>query len=402
MRHLENLVIIGNGMAGMRTLEELLELAPDRYHITVIGAEPYGHYNRIMLSPVLAGEKNLQDIMLHAPEWYLARGITLIAGQSVTQVHRRQRWVRTEYGLQVPYDRLVLATGSSPFMLPLPGKDHHDVISFRDLHDVQQMVERVARCRHIAVIGGGLLGLEAAHGLQRQGACVTVVHQADWLLNRQLDREAAALLQTTLTQRGLHFRLAASTRAIEIDADGRLCGLRFSDDERLACDMVVMAVGIVPNIALARSMGLQCDRAILVNDTLQTFDPRIYAVGECVQHRGTLFGLVAPLYEQARVCANHLAGMGYSRFLTQATATTIKIQGVDLYSAGNFLETAGESLIFRDPAGPIYRRLIIDADRLVGAVLYGDTEDGPAYFDYIREQRPLRGQRAQLLFGAPT
>ncbi len=398
----ENLVVIGNGMAGMRTVEELLALAPERYHITVVGAEPYGNYNRVMLSPVLAGEKTITDIMLHPLDWYMTRGITLIAGQTVTQVQRRQRYVRTEYGLQLPYDRLVLATGSSPFMPPLPGRDHPDVISFRGLRDVGQMVERIARCRRVAVIGGGLLGLEAAHGLQRQGAEVTVVHNAPWLLNRQLDPCAARLLQEELERRGLRFALAASTRQIESDERGTLRGLRLADGSLIECDMVVMAVGIVPNIELARQMGLQCDRAILVNDTLQTYDPRIYAVGECVQHRGTLFGLVAPLYEQARVCANHLAGMGYSRFLSHATATTIKIQGIDLYSAGEFLGEDRESLIFHDHAPQIYRRLVVKNDKLVGAVLYGDTEDGPRYFDWIREQRPLGATRSQLLFGVPA
>lgn len=397
--HREKLVIIGNGMAGMRTVEELLASAPERYHITVIGAEPHGNYNRIMLSPVLAGEKTFADIVLHHPQWYLDRGITLIAGQTVVDVDRKRRLVKTESGMMVPYDRLVLATGSLPLIIPIKGKEHKDVLSFRGIRDVEVMLKASEEKRRVAVIGGGLLGLEAANGLLKQGRDVTVVNNMPFLLNRQLDKEAADRLQASLEARGMKFLLPVNTTAVESDETGKLLGLRFDDGSLLEADLVIMAVGIVPNAVLAKKIGLQCERAILVSDTMQTFDPRIYAVGECVQHRGALFGLVAPLYEQARVCANHLAGIGIDRFLQKATATTLKISGIDLYSAGDFAANDAESLIYRDPGAGVYKRLLVRGDRLIGAVLFGDTRDGAWYFDLIREKRPLGQVRDSLIFG---
>ena len=396
-----SLIVIGNGMAGIRTVEELLALAPDRYDITVVSSEPVAAYNRIMLSPVLAGEKRFEDIVTHGPEWYAAHGVTLLSGRTVVDVARGARQVCLDDGRRLGYDRLVLATGSTPFVIPVPGHDHPAVLTFRDIRDVERLLAAAREKCRVAVIGGGLLGLEAANGLLRQGMDVTVIHDAPHLLNRQLDAEASVLLRDTLAARGLGFRLGAQTARIEAADDSCLERIVFKDGSELATDLVVMAVGIRPNVALAKQIGLQVDRAILVNDTLQTFDPRIYAVGECVQHRGALFGLVAPLYEQAAVCANHLAGIGAARFVQRSTATTLKVSGVSLYSAGDFNDAEAESLILRDPAGGVYKRLLVKNDRVIGSVLYGDTNDGAWYFDLIREQRNVASLRESLLFGRP-
>jgi nitrite reductase (NADH) large subunit len=393
------LIVIGNGMAGIRTVEEVLALAPDEYAITVVSSEPVVAYNRIMLSPVLAGEKRFDDIVTHPEGWYAEHGVTLLAGCTVTDVDRARRQVLLEDGRALPYDRLVLATGSVPFIVPVPGHQHPDVLSFRDIQDVERMLAASLQRRRVAVIGGGLLGLEAANGLLKQGMDVTVIHDMPHLLNRQLDAEASTLLRETLEARGMKFCLGCLTAQIVHGAEGGLEKIVFKDGSELPVDLVVMAVGIRPNVALAKKIGLQVDKAILVNDTLQTFDPCIYAVGECVQHRGALFGLVAPLYEQARVCANHLAERGHSRFVQRSTATTLKVSGVNLYSAGDFTDADAESLILRDPAGGVYKRLLIKNDRVIGSVLYGDTNDGVWYFDLIREQRNVASMRESLLFG---
>lgn len=394
------LVVIGNGMAGMRTVEELLQLAPDKYDITVIGREPHGNYNRVMLSPVLAGEKRFEDIVIHPLSWYQERNITLLAGHTVHAVDRVKRIVHTDQGEAIPYDRVLLATGSVPFIIPMPGHDHDDVVSFRDIADVHRLLGAAEGKPRVAVIGGGLLGLEAANGLARQGVDVTVVNDFAYLLNRQLDVEAAGLLRAALEAKGIAFKVAALSSSIEHDPEtGKLKGVHFKDGSFLACDLVVMAVGIRPNVALARAMGLQVDKAILVNDTLQTYDPRIYAVGECVQHRGALFGLVAPLYEQAKVCANHLAGMGIGRFVQKPTATTLKVSGVELFSAGDFNHADADILVFRDPQRGVYKKLCLHEGRLVGAVLYGDAQDGPWYFDLIRAGTDVSAWRDRLMFG---
>lgn len=392
------LVVVGNGMAGMRTVEELLRLAPDLYDITVFGAEPHGNYNRILLSPVLAGEKTVDDIMLNTPEWYAQHGIELLAGDPVVAIDRPRRLVRAESGRAVRYDRLLLATGSKPFILPVPGHQLEGVIAFRDIHDVEQMLAAARRHRHAVVIGGGLLGLEAANGLLRQGMEVTVVHATDSLMERQLDKPASALLKQALERRGLRFLLDARTSGIL--GQERVTGVCFQDGSQIPADLVVMTAGVRPNIALAQSAGLHCERAILVDDTLQTYDPRIYAVGECVQHRNATFGLVAPIWDQARVCAAHLAGAGHRRYIQQATATKLKVTGVDLYSAGDFLGgEASEDLVLRDPRRGVYKRLVLQDGCLVGAVLYGDVQDGPWYFDLIQRRASVGAMRQRLLFG---
>ena len=395
----ENLVLVGNGMAGMRTLEELLTIAPDQYDITVFGAEPHGNYNRILLSPVLAGEKTVEQIMLNDLDWYAERGITLHAGREVTRINRARREVIAADGTVAPYDRLLLATGSDPIILPVPGNDLPGVITFRDIQDVQAMLDAArAGRKHAVVIGGGLLGLEAANGLMKQGMEVTVVHLLDVLMERQLDTEAAALLRTSLEERGLRFLMGAQTVAIL--GEEQVKGVRFKDGLEVPADLVVMAVGIRPNSRLAKAAGIHCERGVVVNDTLQTYDPRIYAVGECVQHRGQCYGLVAPLWEQARVCANHLAHFGISRYRGSVTSTKLKVTGIDVFSAGEFGGGPGcDEIVLRDQARGVYKKLVVQDNRVKGAVLYGDTIDGSWYFQLLRENTDIGAFRDSILFG---
>ncbi|WP_124080613.1 nitrite reductase large subunit NirB [Pigmentiphaga humi] len=394
------LVVVGNGMAGIRTLEELLALAPDRYEIAVFGAEPHPNYNRILLSPVLAGEQDFQDIVLNPYSWYETHGIALRTGTAVTRIDRRRRVVAAADGSETPYDRLLLATGSTPFILPIPGKELDGVISYRDIHDTQLMIEAAQSRRRAVVIGGGLLGLEAANGLKLRGMDVSVVHLGEWLLDRQLDRNAGKMLEASLAARGLSFLLGRSTAEILGDDAGRVRGVRFKDGEEVDAELVVMAVGIRPNAALAESAGLHCRNGIVVNDVLQTFDPRIYAVGECVNHRGTAYGLVAPLFEMAKVAANHLAELGYGSYKGSVLSTKLKVTGIDLFSAGDFAGGADtEDIVLSDPAGGVYKRLVIQDDKLVGACLYGDTVDGAWYFKLLREGRPIGELRDRLMFG---
>ncbi|MBB3220425.1 NAD(P)/FAD-dependent oxidoreductase [Pseudoduganella umbonata] len=392
------LVVIGNGMAGMRTVEELLALAPDLYDITVFGAEPHGNYNRILLSPVLAGEKSVDDIMLNTRDWYEANGIALHAGDPVVHIDRRRRIVRSQSGHEVGYDRLLIATGSKPFIIPVPGHELPGVLAFRDIADVESMLSAAHDHRHAVVIGGGLLGLEAANGLLKQGMEVTVVHVTDALMNQQLDKPAAQLLQRALEARGLKFMLEAQTAGI-VGPD-RVTAVRFKDGTEIPADLVVMTAGVRPNIELAKSAGLHCERAIVVDDTLQSYDPRVYAVGECVQHRRATFGLVAPIWEQAKVCAAHLAGAGHRRYVQQASPTRLKVTGIELYSVGDFIGAEGsEDLVLRDARRGVYKRLVLDGPCLVGAVLYGDVQDGPWYFDLIQRGADISAMRHQLLFG---
>nr|WP_315395216.1 FAD-dependent oxidoreductase [uncultured Duganella sp.] len=392
------LVVIGNGMAGMRTVEELHKLDPDMYDITVFGAEPHGNYNRILLSPVLAGEKTMDDIMLNTREWYVQHGITLHAGDPVEHIDRRKRIVRARSGLEVRYDRLLIATGSKPFIIPVPGHQLPGVLAFRDIQDVESMLEAARNHKHAVVIGGGLLGLEAANGLQRQGMSVTVVHVTDTLMNQQLDKPAAQLLQRALEDKGLTFMMNAQTA--EIVGTDRATAVRFKDGSEIPADLVVMTAGVRPNIELAKSAGLHCDRAIIVDDTLQTYDPRIYAVGECVQHRSATFGLVAPIWDQARVCGAHLAGAGVRRYVQQTSPTRLKVTGVDLYSVGDFVGGEGtEDVVLRDARRGVYKRLVLKNNRVTGAVLYGDVKDGPWYFGLIQNSTDITSIRQTLLFG---
>jgi len=393
------LVMVGNGMAGVRTLEELLKISPDLYDITVFGAESHANYNRIMLSPVLAGEQTIQDIMLNDVDWYAQNGITLHLGKKITKIDRQRRTVETEDGMVAEYDRLLLATGSNPVMLPVPGGELDGVVSFRDIRDVDAMLEASARYKHAVVIGGGLLGLEAANGLMLRGMDVTVVHLAPWLMERQLDQTAARMLQKNLEARGLKFLLEKQTEQL-VGKNSRVVAVRFKDGQEILADLVVMAVGIRPNVALAESAGIHCNRGVAVNDTMQTYDPRIYAVGECVAHRGVSYGLVAPLFEMAKVCANHLALLGYGRYVGSTVSTKLKVTGIDLFSAGDFSGAEGaEEIVLSDPVGGVYKKLVIRDNKLEGAVLYGDTADGAWYFQLLREGRCIGAIRDHLMFG---
>ncbi|MEZ5643715.1 MAG: nitrite reductase large subunit NirB [Burkholderiaceae bacterium] len=403
------LVMVGNGMAGVRTLEELLKIAPEFYDITVFGAEPHPNYNRILLSPVLAGEQTLDQIVLNDWSWYTDNHITLHAGYQVTSVDRVRRAVTgvNAEGQTVvaEYDRLIMATGSNPFILPIPGKDLDGVLAYRDIADTQAMIDAAATYKHAVVIGGGLLGLEAANGLMKRGMQVSVVHVAPWLMERQLDDVAGKLLQKSLEERGMAFLIGAQTQELVGDQDegkgGRVKAIRFKDGSEVPADLVVMAVGIRPNTALAESMRLHVNRGIVVSDTMQTVtDPRIYAVGECAAHRGIAYGLVAPLFEQGKVLATHLAEFGIGRYTGSQTSTKLKVTGIDLFSAGDFMGGEGtEEIVMSDPFGGVYKKLVIKDDKLVGACLYGDTVDGSWYFKLLREGRKVHDIRDKLMFG---
>ncbi|HVZ42945.1 MAG TPA: nitrite reductase large subunit NirB [Ramlibacter sp.] len=395
------LVMVGNGMAGVRTLEELLKIAPGLYDVAVFGAEPHPNYNRILLSPVLAGEQTLDEIVLNSWDWYRDNGIALHAGKKVIEVDRVRRIVRAEDGTEEEYDRLLLATGSNPFVLPVPGRDLQGVIAYRDIADTHAMIEAAREYSKAVVIGGGLLGLEAANGLKSRGMDVTVVHVMPWLMERQLDDVAGRLLQKSLEDRGIRFMIGAQTQELAGGEDGRVKAVRFRDGSAIDADLVVMAVGIRPNTELAERMRLHCNRGIVVNDTMQTVtDARIYGVGECVSHRGVAYGLVAPLFEQAKVAANHLARFGIGRYGGSLTSTKLKVTGIDLFSAGEFMGGEGtEQIVMSDPFGGVYKKLVIRNDRLVGACLYGDTVDASWYFRLLREGRSIADIRDKLMFG---
>ena len=395
------LVMVGNGMAGVRTIEELIRIAPDMYEIAIFGAEPHPNYNRILLSPVLAGEQTIEQIILNPVSWYEEHGIRLHLGKKVTDIDRRQRVVRAADGTEETYDRLLICTGSNPFIPPLPGKDLQGVIAFRDIADTNAMVEAAATHRNAVVIGGGLLGLEAANGLMSRGMSVTLIHIAPWLMDRQLDDVAGAMLQKSLEDRGMKFRVGANTESLIGNEAGRVRAVRLKDGSEIPADLVVMAAGIRPNTELAEKVGLHCNRGIVVNDTMQSItDPRVYSVGECASHRGIAYGLVAPLFEQGKVCATHLAEFGIGRYLGSQTSTKLKVTGIDLFSAGDFMGGADcEEIVMSDPYGGVYKKLVVRDDKLIGACVYGDTADGAWYFKLLREGRTISDIRDRLMFG---
>uniref|UniRef100_UPI0025D9688D NAD(P)/FAD-dependent oxidoreductase n=1 Tax=uncultured Acidovorax sp. TaxID=158751 RepID=UPI0025D9688D len=402
------LVMVGNGMAGVRTLEELLKIAPDLYDITVFGAEPHPNYNRILLSPVLAGEQTIDEIILNDWQWYADNHITLHTGFTVTDVDRVRRVVTATSKdgdvITAEYDRLIMATGSNPFILPVPGKDLKGVLAYRDIADTQAMIDAAATYKHAVVIGGGLLGLEAANGLMKRGMTVSVVHVMPSLMERQLDDVAGKMLQKSLEDRGMRFLMGAQTQELVGNAEGRVSAVKFKDGTEVPADLVVMAVGIRPNTTLAEKMRLHVNRGIVVSDTLQTTtDARIYAVGECAAHRGIAYGLVAPLFEQGKVLANHLAEFGIGRYQGSLTSTKLKVTGIDLFSAGDFQGGENtEEIVLSDPyagGGGVYKKLVIKDDKLVGACLYGDTVDGSWYFKLLRDGRSVSDIRDKLMFG---
>lgn len=394
----QQLVVIGNGMAGMRAVEEILKRDADRYAITVFGAEPRENYNRIMLSPVLSGEKTYDEIIINSREWYHENNITLHAGDAVTAIDKNAKTVTSASGLTVAYDKLLLATGSDPYIIPVPGKDLDGVVTFRDLDDVNKMLEAAKSGGRAVVIGGGLLGLEAAVGLKANGMDVTVVHLMNTLMERQLDEAAGFLLASELKSRGLEVLTGANTQAIL--GDGKVSGLQLADGSSLACDLVVMAVGIKPNVTLARAAGLNIGRGVQVNDQMQTSNPDIFAVGECVEHQGMTYGLVAPLYEMGKVLARHLTDDAPVGYQGSVTSTKLKVTGVDVFSAGDFSGGEGtEDIVFRDAARGVYKRLVLRDDKIEGAVLYGDAADGAWYFQMMKDDQDISHLRDTLIFG---
>jgi NAD(P)H-dependent nitrite reductase small subunit len=395
------LAVVGGGMAALRTLEELLERSPAAYDVTVFDAEEHVGYNRVQLSPLLGGQIDVKDIFTHPQAWCSRHGITVHRADPVESIDRVHRTVRSRCGVTAAYDRLLLATGSVPVRLPLSGADLPGVMTFRKLADVETMTAASRPDTRAVVIGGGLLGIEAACGLLARGMAVTLVHRTAHLMERQLDAPAAELLAQELIRRGLTLLLPAEATAFL--GEDRVTGVSLGDGTRLAADLVVQAVGVRPNTQLAREAGLPCGRGILVDDTLMTFDPAIYAVGECVEHRGTTFGRVAPLWDQARICAAQLAASSTRGYRSRPFPAQLKVAGIEVFSAGDFEDRPGrESLVMRDPARGIYRRLVIEQGRMRGAVLVGDTRAGGWYTELIREARDVSGLREQLMFGEPA
>jgi nitrite reductase (NADH) large subunit len=393
----ERLIVVGNGMAGVRAVEELLARAPDRYAVTVFGSEPHPTYNRIMLSPVLAGEKSFEDIVTHDRAWYAGTGIALHTGATVVGLDPAGKRVDTADGRSFAYDKLLLATGSHPFIVSVPGKDLPGVVTFRDMADVDAMLGACGTGKRAVVVGGGLLGLEAANGLMSRGMTVTVVHLMPTVMERQLDESAGYLLKRELESRGLAVLTEANTEAIV--GDGKVEAVRLKDGRGIPADIVVMAVGIRPNADLARAAGLAVERGVIVDDRMVTSDPDILAVGECVQHRGQTYGLVAPLYEMAKVAADTLAGRE-SIYVPSVTSTKLKVTGIDLFSAGDFAGgTQCEDIVFRDAARGVYKRVVLKDNRVAGAVLYGDTADGAWFFQLMRESADVSDRRDTLIFG---
>ena len=392
------LVVVGNGMAAGRFLEEVLARRPGAFEITVFGIEPRVNYDRIMLSPVLSGEKRFEDILIHDDGWYARNGVSLRKGAEVVVIDRAAKRVAIRDGTEVPYDTLVLATGSSPIVLPVPGAGLDGVVTYRDLDDVERMLAAAQRPGRAVVIGGGLLGLEAAAGLRMRGMDVTVLHLMPTLMERQLDRAAAAMLRTALEARGIAVLTEADTAAIL--GESRVEGVRLKDGRGIPADLAVMAIGIRPNVALARGADLAIGRGIVVDDVMLTSEPDITAIGECVEHRGTTYGLVAPLYEMARVAAERIAGPGHLHFAGAVTATKLKVTGIDLFSAGDFAEDPGrEEIVLYGPDLGLYRRLVLADGRIVGCVLYGDVADGSWFFDLMRTGARIAHGRDTLIFG---
>lgn len=386
--HKQKLVLVGNGMAGVRCIEEILQHNPGAFEITIFGSEPHVNYNRILLSTVLQGSTSVADIVINDRNWYEQNNIQLFSGETVVAIDTEKKLITTDQNRQVPYDVLILATGSVPFMLPLPGADKDGVIAFRTIEDCQMMVETAKRYKKAVVIGGGLLGLEAARGLLNLGMDVHVVHIADYLMERQLDRTAAKMLQAELEVQGMKFLLEKHTA--EIAGEGRVERLVFKDGTEVEADLVVMAVGVRPNVQLAQESGIEVNRAIVVNDYLETSVPNVYAVGECVEHRGMVYGLVKPLYEQGKILAKRICGIDSEGYEGSVLSTQLKISGVDVFSVGQFIEDeTAKAVTIHNAADGIYKKAVFREDKMIGAVLFGDTKDGTKLLDIIVKQRDV-------------
>jgi len=398
------LVVIGNGMAPGRALERLIEAAPGAYDVTIFNAEPRVNYDRIMLSPVLSGEKSFDEIVIHGDGWYVDNGITLYKGHKVVGIDRAARTVTSEHGVVAPYDKLIVATGSVPIVIPVPGHQLAGVLTYRDLDDVQAMLLAAKSGGRAVVIGGGLLGLEAAAGLAEQGMAVTVLHLMPTLMERQLDPAAGHLLQKAVEARGIDVITKANTKAI-LGTDpalgpARVRGVLLEDGTEIEASLVIMAVGIRPNAALAKAAGLTVNRGIVVDAAMRTSDPDIFALGECAEAEGQVFGLVAPLYEMANVVAAQLAGDATAAFKASATATKLKVTGINLFSAGDFADAKDrEEIVLRDAARGVYRRLVLKDGTLIGVVMYGDTSDGAWFFDLLKSGAEIAEMRETLIFG---
>jgi nitrite reductase (NADH) large subunit len=393
------LVVVGNGMAGMRAVEELIARAPDRFAVTVIGAEPHPNYNRILLSAVLAGEKTLDEIVVNPHGWYAEHDICLLTGTRAIAIDRATRMVVLADGTSRPYDKLLIATGSRPLAPPIPGLGFPNVRAFRDIADAEAMIAATTGGGRAVVIGGGLLGLEAAWGLKRRGMAVTLVHLMPTLMERQLDVAAGELLRRDLAARGIAFVTNAQTE--EIAGDDRAEAVMLADGRRIPADLVVVAIGIRPSIDLARAADLDVNRGILVGDDMATSDPDIYAVGECIEHNGQVFGLVAPIWEQAKVCGARLAGDADAVYLPPPVFTSLKITGIDVFSAGRLAaaDAADEEMTLHDEKRGLYKKVILRDDKVVGSVLYGSVADGPWYVELMRARADVSLIRDQIVFG---
>ncbi|MCL7749681.1 nitrite reductase large subunit NirB [Halalkalibacter alkaliphilus] len=392
----KKLILIGNGMAGINCIEEILENNPHMFDITVFGSEPHFNYNRIMLSTVLQGGTKVEDITLHNHAWYDSNGIKLYTGETVVKVDPAKKVIRTDKDREVSYDKLIFATGSVPFVLPIPGADKEGVVSFRTIEDCQKMINISKDHKKAIVIGGGLLGLEAARGLLNLGMEVDVVHIANYLMERQLDQTAAKMLQQELEKQGMNFLLEKATK--EIIGESRVEGLRFKDGSIVSADAVVMAVGVRPNVQMAKDSGLETNRAIVVNDYLQTSIPDIYAVGECVEHRGMVYGLVKPLYEQGRILAKHICGIEENGYQGSTLSTQLKISGVDVFSVGQFhADETSKTITQYDELAGIYKKIVLKEDKVIGSVMFGDTKAGNKLLDMISKQKVITDEEKMFV-----
>lgn len=393
----EPLVIVGNGMAAARLVDELARTALGRYAVAVIGEEPRLAYNRVLLSSVLAGETGSHEIELRPAEWWRHRGVTVRYGYRVTEIDTGRRELKIAGEESMEYSKLVLATGSTPLRLNVPGADLAGVHTFRDTRDVDLLLTLAAAKKRVVVVGGGLLGLEAAYGLAKAGAPVTLLHLMDRLMERQLDPPAADLLKTLVERKGIRILLNASTKCIH--GEGHVEAVELADGSRIEADAVIFAAGIKPNVALAKEAGIAVNRGVVVNDVMQTSSSDIFALGECAEHRGTCYGLVEPAYEQARVLARHLAGRP-AAYQGSVVSTNLKVSGVSVFSAGDFMGGEGsESLVLSDRSRGTYKKLVIADGRLTGAVLIGDTVDALWYLELIRNRDKVAPMRTDMMFG---
>jgi nitrite reductase (NADH) large subunit len=393
----ERLVIVGQGMAATKLVEELTQRALGRYSIIVVGAEPRRAYNRVLLSSLLAKEVSADDIELKPRGWWEKKGVTNVFGRTVTNIDRHTRSMSFADGTRLNYSKLVMATGSDPIRLPKPGMDLQGVITFRCMEDVDLMLADAAPGRPAVVIGGGLLGLEAAYGLAKAGSRVTLLHLASRLMERQLDDPSAEMLKQAIESKGCEVLLGADTARV-LGAT-RVEGVELADGRVIPADLLVCAVGVRPNARLAAATGLDCGRGVLVDDCMRTSDPDIYAIGECAEHRGIAYGLVEPAYEQAKTLARTLAGDVAACYEGSILATNLKVSGVSLFSAGDFIGEGKDALIFEDKRQSIYKKIVIENDRIAGTVLYGDTADGLWYLDLMKSGTTINEMRGDLIFG---